>query len=54
MESHIHGFCAFRLNAIVDYAVGRGVVCLNGSWGLLVDHLVQYISFLDCFARINV
>ena len=54
MKAHIHGFCAFRLNAIVYYAVGRGVVCLNGSWGLFVAHLVQYISFLDCFARINV
>ena len=38
VETHIHGFCASRLNVVGDNAVGGAVVSLNGSCALCVPH----------------
>ena len=49
---HCNGFCAFGLNTIVHDALCCGIVCLDGSGGLLVAF--QYVSFLDSLPCINI
>ena len=49
MKPYVHGLCAFRLDFSVDDCICHGIICLGGSRGLFVAHLVEDDSNVDSF-----
>ena len=53
MKSHIHGLGAFGLDGIGHNTKGRGVVDLNGGWGLGMAHGFEELSLRDGLTRVD-
>jgi hypothetical protein len=49
MKMHIHCFCSFGLDSVVDYPFCHRVVCLDWCFWLWVAHFGKYLLDIYCF-----